>query len=419
MITEDKKIEYVRRLILARMHLLSTHGFFGLLLMHAEFALDFDIETAATDGKKIYFSPSFMDSLSDKELQFVLMHEIMHIAFGHCLRQGNRDNARFNIACDIVINSCILQASDWDKDSITLKKWGESMHVAPNKREGCLYTAEEVYEMLPNLSKGKKKGVTSESGGTKGQNNSDNKNGNGWDNHDKWKNDKSEPTEEELEMQAEWQQRVKNAAKAIEIRESVLGVGKVPLLAERLLKELSEPQIDWREILSNFIQEEIADYSFSPPDKRYGDSPFFLPDLNDTEVSVKNILFMIDTSGSMDDKMVTAAYSEIKGAIDQFDGKLQGLLGFFEAEVVPPVPFYDEESFKVIKPRGGGGTDFSSVFHYVEEKMKDDLPASIIILTDGYDSFPKESSAHGIPVLWVINNEDVNPPWGKVARIKI
>ena len=103
MITEDKKIEYVRRLILARMHLLSTHGFFGLLLMHAEFALDFDIETAATDGKKIYFSPSFMDSLSDKELQFVLMHEIMHIAFGHCLRQGNRDNARFNIACAIFV----------------------------------------------------------------------------------------------------------------------------------------------------------------------------------------------------------------------------------------------------------------------------------------------------------------------------
>ena len=55
MITDDKKREYVRRLVLARVRLLNTHGFYGLLLMHSEFALDFEIETAATDGDKIYF----------------------------------------------------------------------------------------------------------------------------------------------------------------------------------------------------------------------------------------------------------------------------------------------------------------------------------------------------------------------------
>ncbi|MBO6299980.1 MAG: hypothetical protein J6N53_14180 [Lachnospiraceae bacterium] len=48
--------------------------------------------------------------------------------------------------------------------------------------------------------------------------------------------------------------------------------------------------------------------------------------------------------------------------------------------------------------------------------MEEDLPVSIIILTDGYAPFPKEDAAMGIPVLWILNNEDMTPPWGKVAR---
>jgi len=48
----------------------------------------------------------------------------------------------------------------------------------------------------------------------------------------------------------------------------------------------------------------------------------------------------------------------------------------------------------------------------------DKPPVSIIILTDGYAPFPDESMALGIPVLWLLNNEKVEPPWGKIARIK-
>lgn len=51
--------------------------------------------------------------------------------------------------------------------------------------------------------------------------------------------------------------------------------------------------------------------------------------------------------------------------------------------------------------------------------MQDKLPASIIILTDGYAPFPQEKLSINIPVLWLINNNDVDPPWGKVARITV
>ena len=79
----------------------------------------------------------------------------------------------------------------------------------------------------------------------------------------------------------------------------------------------------------------------------------------------------------------------------------------------------DENEFKIIKPAGGGGTDFQIIFEYVFHHMSDKLPASIIILSDGDAPFPLEKLAGGIPVLWLLNNEEVNPPWGKVARITV
>ena len=50
--------------------------------------------------------------------------------------------------------------------------------------------------------------------------------------------------------------------------------------------------------------------------------------------------------------------------------------------------------------------------------MIEKLPVSIIILTDGEAPFPDIKETLGIPVLWVINNEKITPPWGEVIRIK-
>ena len=125
------------------------------------------------------------------------------------------------------------------------------------------------------------------------------------------------------------------------------------------------------------------------------------------------------TSGSMSDDEITQCYSEIKGAIDQFGGKLEGWLGFFDAVVVEPKPFTDENEFITIRPEGGGGTRFDIIFKYVAEQMEEEPPISIVILTDGCAPYPKEQEAHGIPVLWIIDNEDVPPPWGKVTRITV
>ena len=144
-----------------------------------------------------------------------------------------------------------------------------------------------------------------------------------------------------------------------------------------------------------------------------------LPDLNEATDTIKNVLFMVDTSASMSDNMIAQAYQEIRGAITQFGGKLEGYLGFFDAVVVPPIPFSTIEELEIIRPYGGGGTRFDIIFDYVKSEMEDNPPSNIVILTDGHAPFPKEKEANGIPVLWVINNTDVTPPWGKHTVITV
>ena len=469
-LSEEKIRVYTKRLLKSRMRILCNHGFYGLLLMHITFSLDEEIGTAATNGTKIMFSPQFLDEISDSELDFVLMHEILHIVLQHCIRADKFEKEQFNVACDIVVNSTILQSNNMNLKSITLRKYGELMHKTPNGEEGYKYTAEEVYDMVGTLvaksrtqsklnqrnsnsqiggsctddSEGVGKGEGSDSkesnssatgkgGGSYSKEGGSSATGKGfkagraaknmqhsanikgqWDDHSKWSE-----TERDDTLRDVWVKRFIDATKAMEVRDPSNARGVLPAFAQRMLKELMKPQIDWRTILDEFVQEEINDYSFSPPDRRFDDSSFFLPDFNEKDEIAKDILFMIDTSASMSDEMITAAYSEIKGAIDQFNGKLAGWLGFFDAAIIKPQPFDDEESFEVIRPAGGGGTDFQIIFEYVNAFMAPDLPVSIIILTDGHAPFPDEKLAMGIPVLWLLNNEEVDPPWGKVARIKV
>ena len=432
MVLSNEKInEYVKRLLWSRLRILNNNGFYGLLLMHTVFSLDENCPTAYTDGKHIAFSPAFLDSLNDDELDFIMMHEIMHIVLQHCFRTGDRSPERFNIACDIVVNSNILLSNDMDLKSITLRCEGSpSMHKAPDGKEGYEYSAEEVYEMLPDKKpKGKPIIMPGSHSGKGGERNRANSalgralkeqvkaksiTEGTWDDHTRWG-----MLEDDDILRDVWVKRFEDACEAISIRDPSNTRGLLPAFAERLFKELRKPQTDWRTILNYFVQEEITDYSFAPPDRRFDESPFFLPDFNEKEDMVEDILFMIDTSASMSDDMITAAYSEIKGAIDQFNGKLKGWLGFFDAAIIEPKPFEDEDEFRVIKPVGGGGTDFQIIFEYVHQHMQEKPPASIIILTDGFAPFPKEHLADGIPVLWLLNNEEVNPPWGKIARITV
>ena len=424
----------VENIIACKIDVLERSTFFGLLMHRLIFAVDTECPTACTDGERVYFGTKFCEELSREELEVVMLHELMHVVLGHCFRGRGYNHVLYNIAADIVVNSTIKETLGLD---ITVDG-NELMHIAPDGKEGYLYTAEDVYAMLlntlkqkPKSNKSKRKsgsnGAAGDDVGSGGTNSEDADDGSfdpasafadedeydtsdydegRLDDHSRWR-------EIPAGAKTEWQGHIVDAAETTLKQGQAAGRGAE--LAKRFYGELTRPTIDWRLLLQNFIQTDVVDYSFMPPDRRY--SEVFLPDFNAPEESVKNLWIVMDTSGSISNNDMARAYSEIKGGIEQFEGALRGKLSFFDAKVTDPVDFESFDDVLKIIPRGGGGTDFHAVFNYYRKHLYDtEEITGIIFFTDGYALFPPESMALGTPVFWLINNRLVTPPWGVVAR---
>jgi predicted metal-dependent peptidase len=129
MMDETQIRNYARKIGRSRMRLLNKYPFYGLLLMYLKFTIDRDLPTESTDGEKIYFGADFLDNLTDEELDFVLMHEIMHIALQHIFRGKDKVHDLFDIACDIVANSNIM-LEQGRKTHFVLSAYGEAVHLA-------------------------------------------------------------------------------------------------------------------------------------------------------------------------------------------------------------------------------------------------------------------------------------------------
>jgi len=448
--------QYKDRIFYSRARILCENGFYGALMSHIHFGVDSNITTVGTNGSTVFFAPDFLDMISDMELDYVITHEVMHIVLNHCNRIGNRMRELYDEACDIVVNSNILYSANMDYNSITLNNFGGIQpHQAPDGSEGYEYSVEEMYELLSTITvrgsarnpdssgNSNKSGISGQSSGTSSQSSPEladsghngsstgktpdtssksmenpdcmsgiefpgDSSGN-WDNHSNWTG--ADGGDTDTGNQAEI------LSEAVDSYFESGKKGSIPCFAERLILQRKNSKLDWRTLLSDFIHEDVMDYTFSPPDRRQDDNPFFLPDFNSNEYEVSNILLMVDTSGSMTDSMIADVYGEIKAIVQQYDGKIKGHIGFFDAAVTEAVSFDDEESLLSAHPVGKGGTDFYALFRYLNQFCREQQPSGVIIFTDGLAEFPKSDFSYTVPLIWLINNKSITPPWGKVARI--
>ncbi len=442
-----------KQIIQSRTRLLFEHPFYALMLMHLDFVSDTKIWTMSTNGRAIFFNPDYFEKLPTDELDFILCHQVMHILFEDIRRDNELSGHTYHHACDIVINSHLCDDVLEDDE---FRKLGRIYHSFVKDgfiQEGKFFDANEVYQycrFVPDGDEVLKNGIMIDNDKWWGKLKypKDDKTltliikGDlddtlvlrtvGGENASKDKKGKGMPTDGDgedgdgfavgisdngIELDVDWKTLVAAAMDAVsQMSNNGKGAGNVPAFAQRLVSDLKKPKTDWKKILNDFVQEEVCDYSFSPPDRRFDGSDFFLPDFNEKDFAVKKILFMVDTSASITDEMINLAYSEICGAISQYNGKFEGELGFFDVEVTDPVPFDTVNNILSIIPVGGGGTDFFAVFDYIASNRFADKPSVMIIFTDGEAYYPDESAAMGIPVLWMLNNYDITPPWGKTVR---
>ena len=96
------------RLAQARIKMLMKMPFFGNIALHLSFKESQEIETAATDGRSIYYNKKFIEELKVDELIFLIAHEVCHVVWQHMRRRESRQHMLWNVACDYVINAMLI-----------------------------------------------------------------------------------------------------------------------------------------------------------------------------------------------------------------------------------------------------------------------------------------------------------------------
>ncbi|HLF23941.1 MAG TPA: hypothetical protein VI565_08465, partial [Burkholderiales bacterium] len=100
--------EIERKLSAARTQLIIEKPFLGVLVLHLPLAAaDAWCKTIATDAQAIYYNPRYIENLNLEQTKFLLAHEALHCALSHFHRREHRAKHRWDIACDLAVNSIL------------------------------------------------------------------------------------------------------------------------------------------------------------------------------------------------------------------------------------------------------------------------------------------------------------------------
>jgi len=362
------------------------------VLMIGERCIKDDVPTAYTNGRDEYYGRGFVTGLTDPQLRFLVLHEVGHKMYRHIHNYQHLhklDPQLTNMAMDYVIN---LQIMDENKNGFV--EWIEG---------GCLdekyrgMNTEEVFKLLyDDTSSGN------------GNNDTAGTTGKPLDDHD-FEGAKEMTDGEKQELDQEIDEA---------IRQGHMVAGKLGNKGARDLGELLEPQVNWREVLREFISSTCAgsDYStWNRPNRRYIGMDIYMP--SGISEQVEELVLAIDTSGSIGKNELSVFLSEIKSICDTVKPSCVRVI-YWDTEVCRDEKYETHELdtlVKSTKPRGGGGTNVECVPEYMAEHgIK---PQAVIVLTDGY--LYGGWGQWTCPVLWtVLDNKTATPSVGKIVHVK-
>jgi predicted metal-dependent peptidase len=378
------------------------------ILMLGKTSVDDNVPTACTNGRDEKYGRAFVDGLDDKELGFVVLHENLHKAFRHLFiwrKLYEEDKQLANAACDYVINLMIVKSDPSQSIVAMPRKDGKVYGLLDAKYANM--NAKQVFDLL--------KQEQEESGGAGGDGEGEGEGEGGprgFDDHD-WEG-AQELTEQEKKVVAKEVDQALRQGMIAHNKANGVGAGGMG----RELGDLLEPQIDWREVLREFVKSicNAKDASsWRRVNRRYLSGDTYMPTLVGERVG--RIAIGIDTSGSIGGPELDRFLSEVKSIAEDVHPEFVDLI-YWDSEVAAHEE-YDVATVPNIvsstKPKGGGGTDPTAMMHYLKEKNI--TPECIIMLTDGY--IGDWGSEWNAPILWAIcNGTDGYAPCGKTVHIK-
>jgi predicted metal-dependent peptidase len=354
--------------------------------------------TAQTNGVDVVYDRGFVDSLNDKQLAFLILHENMHKAYRHLvvwqpLRKKNAQLA--NMACDYVIN---LQIHDYDPDN--------NMTDFPTDAEGnVLGLIDERFRGMDSGQVFKILEDEQEEGG--GGGGGEPLDGHEWDEAQSMSDSDKEEVAKEIEQA---------------LRQGSMLVGKMGGNVSREIGDMLVPKVDWREALRDFVKTAMQGKdktTWKRLHKRYIASDLIMPSSYSEKVG--GIAIGVDTSGSIGGEELNQFLSEVKSICDEVSPEQIDLM-YWDTHVASRETYRDNELAGLVettKPAGGGGTEPACVPKFM--KKHDMKPECLIILTDGYipEQDPSDWAIES-PVLWCIkgNSHFNQSVVGKVVHVE-
>jgi predicted metal-dependent peptidase len=359
----------VEKLTTARVGLLLKAPFFGNMATRMRLIQSDDwCPTAATNGRDFMYNTEFVKKLSVKKLEFLFAHEICHAIFDHFGRVGSRDRMLANIAQDYAVNQILVDERIGEKiTEVKICYDPKYRGMAWEEIYDLLYEQAEkipMSQLLQQLGELLDEHIKEQEGAGAGD--------------DKTKDGKSKPSlskEEAEKLRQEIKEAMIQSAAAA-------GAGKTPAGIMRMIKNLTEPKMDWRQLVQQEIQSIVRnDYSFTRVNRKSMHSGAVLPGMK--EATTIDVAIAIDMSGSIGEEDATVFLSEIKGIMDQYED-FRINLWCFDTEIYNHKVITHDEAHELeeYEPQGGGGTDFEVNFTFMEENGIQ--PKKFIMFTDGY-----------------------------------
>ena len=399
----DKEVKEM--IVSSRVRLLIRHPFFGtlatrLILVEADWC-----PTAGTDGRHFYYNPTFFRTLTPAEIDFVVGHEVMHCVYEHCgefgrlmdQKEANRDMKLWNIAADYKVNQALVEAHV-----------GEMPKMALHDRKFYKSYTEEIYELLKQTGEADDKETLDVHMIGDGNEDKDGKGGDGKDDPTGRKAPIKISPQEAKEIKDQMKQAVIQSAQSTD-------AGTLPGDVKRIINGMTNPKMDWRELLNISIQSLVkSDFTFMRQSRKSRSMGVYLPGQKNEEKI--DVAIALDVSGSISSSMIEEFLGEVYGIMQQFqDFKIR--IWTFDTEVnqrgYKEFDPYNSDELKEYEIVGGGGTDFECNYNFMKEN--DITPDKFIMFTDGmpWDSWGDESYCDS---LFVIHGTDqIVPPFGEHA----
>lgn len=361
---------------------------------------------AFTDGKTIYVIKNKNYPLTDKELLFVLCHEVLHIIQDHVYRGKGKNTKIFNIATDLWINHML-----YDNYSYQMKMPEGVLYLEKCKPfDPKNYSEEEIYEKLLKDKEFNLKQKTI-----------DLKNGIKIELCEVTLNGERKQFIEDITISPESLQKIKDFAAQVYAQNEIKYKGNFPGNIEDRIKELIKVKIDWEKVLESVLQNYLKKsdyYSWARINPYYQHSiirPYYVE-----EPKHDTVVLTVDTSGSMSNEELGKILYILKKSSDFFEK----LVRIEHDTEVTRVEEYESDTIdlndKFYQISGRGGTSHESVFNLIQEKYSN--ASLILVCTDGHSDieeiYKKYDFINKIPTVILTTGRTVLPEILKNIKIE-